>query len=831
MRCPAAVVAIPLLCGSATGLLLIDSSEPSLALTAALAAVLTLISALGFFGDDFTSATVVAVVAGTFLTGLSLGLSGARAAYRPDLLVWFDARDPGTRDTPVVVEGVLREDASPGPVGVSLTMEVHRLSAASAETIRYTTGGLRLTVGGASPAVHADDWRAGRLIRVPTLLRRPVAYQDPGVPDDVRGLARHGVVLLGSVKSAALVEVRGRGTAVEEAASSVRRWCRIGLARHVGRWSAESGAIAAAILIGDRTGIADEDERRLQEAGTYHVIAISGGNIAILAGLVLVLLRAVRVRPDLAAAIAIGALLFYGGIAGGGASVSRAVTAACLYLGGRVMDHRGPALNALAVAGAAGVALSPVAILDGGFILSFGATLGILLGTARFAKHDGDAPALRSTRHQPGAWSRLAGRAARAARAMVTATLCAEVALAPVSALLFSRITLAGLVFNFLAIPLMTVAQVGAMATLVSAWPASPLADSAGYVTHLAATALVRSAAVVDLFPWISRDVAPPAWWFVCAYYACVVALLTRRHSRIGLVGVTSALALMIAGPAAIAKSDVPPPAPGMLRIVFLDVGQGDATMVRTPDGRVVLVDAGGLPGSSLDVGERILRPTLRALGVRSVDTLVLTHGDPDHVGGAPAVMRRFRPRAIWEGVPVPAHVALRDLAARALAAGVSWRTVQPGDRETAGRAEIRVLHPPPPEWERQRVRNEDSVVLELRYGRVSIVLPGDIGRETEPLVAARLETGRITIVKAPHHGSATSSTEPFVAAVHPVAVVFSAGKNNRFRHPAAVVVERYRAIGSFIFRTDEDGAIVLDTDGRQVQLTTRSGRRVTLLR
>ena len=192
-------------------------------------------------------------------------------------------------------------------------------------------------------------------------------------------------------------------------------------------------------------------------------------------------------------------------------------------------------------------------------------------------------------------------------------------------------------------------------------------------------------------------------------------------------------------------------------------------------------------------------------------------------------MMRRFRPRVIWEGVPVPAHVALRDLGARALAAGVSWRTVQPGDRETAGSAEIRVLHPPAPDWERQRVRNEDSIVLELRYGRVSIVLPGDIGREAEPLVAARIETGRITIVKAPHHGSATSSTAPFVAALHPAAVVFSAGKNNRFGHPAAVVVDRYRAVDCLMFRTDEDGASVLDTDGQHVQLTTWSGRRVRL--
>jgi competence protein ComEC len=245
-----------------------------------------------------------------------------------------------------------------------------------------------------------------------------------------------------------------------------------------------------------------------------------------------------------------------------------------------------------------------------------------------------------------------------------------------------------------------------------------------------------------------------------------------------------------------------------------------------------LLVDAGGLPGASFDIGDRVVAPALRAFAVRSIDTLVLTHGDPDHIGGAPSILRRFSPRQIWEGVPVPPHAALRDLASAATASGAAWRSVQSGDREISGGVEIRVLHPPPPDWERQRVRNEDSVVIEVRLGSVSIVLPGDIGREAEQILTPRLLTAPITILKAPHHGSATSSTESFIAAAHPSAVVFSAGRNNRFGHPAPAVVERYRSAKSLVFRTDEDGAIVLDTDGRTVRITAwASGREVTLRR
>ena len=236
------------------------------------------------------------------------------------------------------------------------------------------------------------------------------------------------------------------------------------------------------------------------------------------------------------------------------------------------------------------------------------------------------------------------------------------------------------------------------------------------------------------------------------------------------------------------------------------------------PDARTILVDAGGVPGSGFDIGERVVSPALRALGVRSIDTLVVTHGDPDHIGGAPAVLRRFAPRQVWEGVPVPPHPALRDLESAAWLSGASWRTVQSGDHELDGGVQVRVLHPPPPEWERQRVRNEDSVVLELRLGDVSIVLPGDIGREAEQLAGAdgsqlrrsRLSRHRTTAAPPP------ALSPSFRRYILPP-VIFSAGRGNRFGHPAPVVVARYAAAHSMVFRTDEDGAIVLDTDGRSV--------------
>lgn len=797
-------------------MLTVDRAGSALPLCAAVCAVLSWLAALGWMADDRAPEVLLAIAAGCLLAGVSVGLTAAQSAYRPPLLAWFETR-PAIGD-PVYVEGVLREDAALTDFGASLVMNVTRVDAGG--TRRALSGGVRLAVGGTAAPAFVDQWRAGRTIRVPAMLRLPTTYRNPGLPDQQRALARRGIVLVGSVKSAALVELIAPGGGMAEAAAAARAWSRRTLARHVGRRSQRSGAVVTAILIGDRSGLASEDERRLQEAGTYHVIAISGGNIAILTVLLLVAFRALGLPPRVSAALAIAALLFYGRLTGGSPSVARAVTAAVVYLAGRMLDQRGPPLNMLAVAALAALAASPLAALDPGFILSFGATLGILLGAAHLRSLG--APRFRQPEGSTVIWPRVF-RLRPEAMALLAATLCAELALAPAGAAMFSRITVAGLLLNFAAIPLMTIAQVASIATLALSAVSETAAGVCGAVAHAAAWGLIESARLVDVAPWLSREVGPPAWWVMASYYGGCAALFTR-YRRQGAACVAGAAALMFAGPPIATRGTLPPP-PGLLRAVFLDVGQGDATLVTFPDGRALLVDAGGLPGSSFDLGGRIVVPSLRVLGVRRLEELVITHGDPDHLGGALSVARRFVPRTIREGAPVPPHPGLRALAEHAEASGAMWRFVQAGDRDRIAGVEIRVLHPPPPDWERQRVRNDDSIVLELRFGEVSIVLPGDIGSVPELSLSPGLSLAPLVVLKAPHHGSASSSTRTFIDAVRPAAVVFSAGRNNRFGHPAPPVVARYEAARVPMFRTDEDGAVIVETDGRGVEIRTVSGR------
>jgi competence protein ComEC len=315
-------------------------------------------------------------------------------------------------------------------------------------------------------------------------------------------------------------------------------------------------------------------------------------------------------------------------------------------------------------------------------------------------------------------------------------------------------------------------------------------------------------------------------------YAAWTVMLCWRARAPRAAAGVVAIVcaALILAGRPITRAVSVPRAPAGWTRLIFLDVGQGDATLVQASSGESLLVDTGGAPGSAFDVGRRVTLPASWAFGVARLDALVLTHGDPDHIGGAPAIVRALRPYELWDGIPVPGHAPMQRIRDQATRAGIRWIERWSGESLRAAGVDVRVLNPPPPDWERRRVRNDDSIVLEIRVGDVAFVLPGDITQAVEPSVLSAFADAPFVVVKAPHHGSAGSSSQSFVDALHPSAVIVSAGKRNPFGHPAPVIVDRYRSAGARVFSTGDTGAIVIDTDGKRVDVwCPATGRRDVL--
>ncbi len=507
---------------------------------------------------------------------------------------------------------------------------------------------------------------------------------------------------------------------------------------------------------------------------------------------------------------------------------------AVLYFGARLFDQRTPPLNALAAAAALLTIADPLAVVDPAFLLTYGATLAILVIV----------PAIDLSRvPRP-----LAGMAA-----VANASVAAELVLFPIGALFFARVTLAGLALNFLAIPLMSIAQIAGMAVLPLDVINPHAAMAAGWLAHLGAAVLIESAALIRFVPAIAWRVAVPSAAALAIYYlalavawaagfrgrsgravhgpraaARTIGAAARtaagrglRRLRRGAALATAAAGLWIAlDPRTfLVRGD------GRLHATFIDVGQGDAALIVFPNGGTLLVDAGGLGfSSSFDIGDRVVAPVVRSLGFRRLDRLALTHGDPDHIGGAPAIVREFRPAEVWEGIPVPRSDPLTALRRQAQQQGARWSNVHDGDRVIVDGVEVVARHPQPEDWERQKVRNDDSLVLELRWREVSIVLTGDIGRVPEQRIAEAFAPARLRVVKVPHHGSLTSSSAGFVHALRPTVAVVSAGRSNHFGHPAPEVLARYEAAGAAVYRTDRDGAVSIATDGHSLTVATFGG-------
>jgi competence protein ComEC len=756
------------------------------------------------------------VVAGFGAAGMALASHARDAALNTPLRAVLDV-DPGgfslhtvgagVRHDPMRVRGVLLEDAAPGPDFTTVRARVEQIWRRGAWI--PAAGAVTFTVGGRTPLASVETWRAGRTVETFATFRRPAVYLNQGVPDFERQLALDGTTVFGSVKSGLLVDIRKQGSVLDEAAADARAHVRRSVGAWVGPYDAVSAAVVTAVLIGDRSALPDDSRERLQKAGTYHVIAISGGNIAILAGLTLALLLVCGVTGRPAALVTILVLIAYAQIVTTGASVWRATVMAVVYLAARLLDHRTPPWQAMALAAVVILAAHPLDVRDAGFLLTFGAAAALIEGARRMA----------TSRSGLGAW--------RWFLASLAASAAVELALLPVSAATFSRVTGAGLVLNLAAVPLMVVVQVSGMA--VSLFDRlEGIAAPAGRVAHWATSALLESARLVDVAPWLSIRVPPPHVALIVCYYGSLAAsLVARSRIRVAtrVLFAASAAAIVTGQPASWLRAVGDPP---HLRLIAFDVGQGDSTLLQFPDRSALLVDAGGVPfgSTAFDIGARVLAPALWSRGLRRLDGLVVTHGDPDHIGGAPAILDDFAPAALWQGIPVAAHASVNAVLDRAMTAGARIENRRLGDVRRFGDVDVRVLHPPAPDWERPRVRNDDSIVLDVRYGEVSILLMGDVGASVEREIIPLLRPASTRILKVGHHGSRTSTSQVFLDAVRPHIAIISCGRGNTFGHPAPEVLQRLEAIGADIYRTDRDGEITLESDGHYVRVRTFTGGR-----
>jgi competence protein ComEC len=715
---------------------------------------------------------------------LGAGAAGTeRLAYdRTPLRLRVAGADAPT--DPVELEGLAARDARPLDDRTLLILDVERVQEGGHWHV--LPGRVRVVVAGERAASLAV--LQGERLRVWAQLALPRGALTPGAFDPVAHAFREGVHAHGFGKSTLLVtrEPGLHGPPWRRAAARARAWSRRAIGRAV--MPGEERALVRAMVLGDRSALDEETSESFRAAGTYHVLAISGAQVALLAAVLVAALRRLRVPHGPLAALVCVALAFYAELVGGDVPVVRAAVMATVLLLGRALSLDADAANLLGLAGAALLALRPSAIGDVGFQLSFAATLAILLLTP---------PLLQGVPPLP---LRL--------DLALAGSVAAQLALAPLVAAHFQRLAPAALLLNLLAVPLSGAVLLSGLGVLAVSALAPPLSPTAGGVAWVWAHLLLRSSDPVRWLPALDLRVAPPALWAVGVLVYGTLAL-ARHGRRRAVAPLAIGLAALLAGP--------PVAADGRVHLSVLDVGQGDAIVVRGPSGRVWVVDAGPAFGRSLDAGETVVGPYLRTTGVRRLDRVLVTHAHPDHAGGVPFLLRGFAVGELWEGPAPGGDASYKRLDEAARHARVPRRTVVRGLRESWDGIVVDVISPPAPPHRPWRVRNDDSVVVRLVYGETTVLLAGDVEAPAEGV----LDPGAAAVLKVPHHGSRSSSSAGFVAAVGPRLALISAGLRNRHGHPHPEVVDRYRLRGTVLLRTDVDGTITVSSDGRRLWVRT----------
>jgi len=571
----------------------------------------------------------------------------------------------------------------------------------------------------------------------------------------------------------------------------------------------DAAALYLTLAAGERATLDDGLEEDFARSGLAHVLSVSGLHVAALAlVLMLVLKRAIVWLPwrrlrridarRLAAPAAIPLLWGYVAFTGWQPPAVRSAVMTSLLLAGLTVQRRSDAFNALALAALAVAAVTPSAVADLSLRLSFLAVLSLILL----------APALREATRiplpSPGTTSGWRLRLQRLREAMLQ-TFCASLAVtlcsAPLLATSFHRLGVAGLVSNVICLPLcgaLTVLAAGGAALFIAA---PGLATPVLWLGAHASQLLVASARFFAKMPLAAVDVPSPEAWVAIAWLLGLGAFAIAQ-------GRTRWLALL--APAALAVAVVGP-AHAELEVTFLSVGHGDAIVISSK-GEHALIDGGGVPNGT-DTGRRFVVPFLRQQRIGRLKLAALSHPHPDHALGLASALTQVPVDRLW--LPAGGGDGPLMRAVRSAAKGAAVEEVELGHPALSiGAAELQVLGPPKDRLLLEGV-NDQSLVLKIQHGEVSMLLTGDVEEAGEEL----LDPGEVTVLKAPHHGSRTSSSEAFVRRLRPRHVVFCVGRRNRFGFPHREVEDRYVAEGARCHRTDLDGAVTVKSDGHTVEI------------
>ncbi len=693
----------------------------------------------------------------------------------------------------------------------------------------------------------------GQRLRIRAKLRPPTNYRNPGNMDYVGWLHGQGVTVLGSAKSTNVDVLPGLGGS---RMGRLRSRARRSVLEHMERlWQPPYAGLFQAMVLGERGLVARDQRLEFQRSGTFHLLVVSGMNVAIFAVFLLWLMRWLRLPREYAILAAIVLTCGYAALTELGAPILRSVLMIVAYQVAALLNRNRAPLNTVSLAALVLLVIDPEALFDPSFQLTFLAVLTIAGIVVPLLAHtttplrealDDIEDTRRDLTLQPKqAQFRLDVRDISASLGQLIGlrpacwllpklirALVAISELALLSALMqaaitlptiwyFHRINTHALWANMAVFPLASILM-----------PASVLAVALSYVANWLAVPFALAArwslqAILFTVHWSGGAqlpdlrVAMPALAAIAAVVVsyALALLLARRHRVLAV----ASLALLAASAWLVCVRPRPfEYNPHELEITAIDIGQGDSFFLVTPHGHTLLLDSGGLLAmshSDMDIGEDVVSPYLWQRGLVHLDAVAFSHSHSDHIGGMTAILRNFHPRELWYAPNYPSH-EVESLFAAADRLHVARIERHYGDRFDFDGIHFEVLSPPA-DWElKPRGQDDASMVLRLTYAGRTALLLGDIHKRMEKMLVEESDEHHrslhVDLLKVAHHGSNTSSCDEFLDAVRPDYAVISAGVRNPFHHPRPEVIERLAQHRARTYRTDLFGPVTfyLDAEG-----------------
>jgi len=725
--------------------------------------------------------------------------------------------------------------------------EKTELKIAASEVLRSDAalpvrGNVWLTCPGRPPLAYGD------IIRIKTRLRFPRNYGNPGGGDMEKRFLFRETLVRGTIGSPADLVVlrRGQGNILKTRLEAFRSDLRTLIGEYAPSPHAQ---IIQASILGNQKEIPQETMELFNRTGTSHIIAISGFNIAIISAFFALLIRGTLMffpylllrfdRNKWTVILTVVPVIAFTFAAGAGVSVVRAAIMVIAFMAALLIGRDRDLFNTLAIAAFVILAVAPYSLFDVSFHLSFAAVFSILFITPILSRFLPAAPDGQTS------GAALARRGFRTVTLFLIVTASATMGTLPLIAFYFNRLSMVVLPVNLAVVPVLGFLAVPVSTAILAVAPVSTAA--AAFLIQIATLLVDISLRIVGFFsafPWSSLPVSTPTVPEILLYYLLLytscryldtirpaeglvlpVAESASRRRRFAWVAAACIILYAADGVYLYGRDRHP----GKLSVSFLDVGQGNAALIRFPEGTKMMVDGGGAPGGTFDVGKVVLGPYLHHEKIGKVHVVVLTHAHPDHMAGLIHVLTHFNVDEFWSNGDEAVTDTYRQMMRIIRDRGIRHRIVSAGtDAVVIDGVLISFLHPPSARSDPRGAYGDDyasanasSLVMRLAYGETSFLFAADISAAEEAEILRSGGDLRSQVLLVPHHGSASSGTEAFLAAVRPTVAVISCGRDNIFGFPRLEVMERLGPYVTKLYRTDTNGAVTVTSDGRHLSATT----------